>query len=93
MQTVKDYVLAFSKHSKFNIYYYASGTAGNFDLSIFDAVVIHWSINFAYPHPLEYEITERLKNYSGLRQANGTAKYHCWLQGQKIRLYIWNPRA
>lgn len=67
--TVGEYLEAFGKHSRSEIWY-AVGTQGApllFDLDAFDVVVIHYSVRLCHDWYLSKEYAKALKVYRGLK--------------------------
>lgn len=68
---VADYLEAFKRYSRHHISYAAAtnavSAAPNYDLSIFDVIIIHYSIRLCYDWHLTKEFFDEIKKFKGLK--------------------------
>lgn len=88
VSTVQEHLNSFSSYSASNIYY-APATGGalcGFDMSVFDAVVIHYSVRVSISNHLSASYAQQLQRYGGLKilfiqdEYDTTDIAHQWLQ-------------
>lgn len=94
VSTIAEHLISFGKYSNHNFFYAsASGNAEcDLDLSIFDAVIIHYSIRLSITDHLSSKYVEALKKFHGYKMAfiqdeyDGTELARQWIESLSITI-------